>query len=97
MTKSEEQKLIRRVEILEKELSRLYSIEESKILYKHIYTIEEVAKILEVTPQAVYAMVERNEIMAIKIGRIKIPGEEVKRILGIRSEMPCQFSLRGLE
>lgn len=82
MTKLQEQQLIKQVADLQKQVSDLYTRLENNKLEKHVYTVAETAKILEVTPQAVYAMIARGEMENIKVGHKKIPGSEIKRILG---------------
>lgn len=82
MSKVEIERLSKRIEHLEKEIYEIYSLLENTKLDKHVYTVAQTAQILGITPQAVYAMIYRGELTTIKIGRLKIPGSEIKRILG---------------
>ena len=82
MSKVEIERLSKRMEHLEKEIYEIYSLLENTKLDKHVYTVAQTAQILGITPQAVYAQIERGEIGAIKLGHIKIPGYEIKRVLG---------------
>lgn len=83
MTKTQEQELLKTVADLQKQVADLYKLLENTKVDKHIYTVAETAQILNVTPQAVYAMIERGEIESVKLGRIKILGESLRTKLGV--------------
>lgn len=82
MKKQDEDKLVRRLESLEKDLYKMHIKLENQRLDKHVYTVAEVAGMLERTPQAIYAMIARGELASIKVGHVKIPGYEMRRIFG---------------
>lgn len=82
MTKIEEQKLLNRLNNLEKEVARLNSVVENNKIDKHIYSVKEAADILGLTRQAVYVMVDRGELETVKLGRLKILGSSLKEKLG---------------
>lgn len=83
MTRLQEQELLKTVADLQKQVADLYKLLENTKLDKHTYTVAETAQILNVTPQAVYAMIERDEIESVKLGRIKILGESLRTKLGV--------------
>ena len=83
MTKTQEQELLKTVAGLQKQVADLYKLLENTKVDKHTYTVAETAQILTVTPQAVYAMIERGEIESVKLGRIKILGESLRTKLGV--------------
>lgn len=82
MTKPEEQKLLRRLDNLEKEVARLNGMLENNRLDKHVYSVAEVAGILGLTRQAVYTMLDRGELETIKLGHTKILGTSLRSKLG---------------
>lgn len=83
MTKKQEQDLINTVEQLKKQVAELHSRLENNKVDKHVYSVAETSKILGVTPQAVYAMIERKELETIKLGHKKILGESLRAKLGV--------------
>lgn len=83
MTRLQEQELLKTVADLQKQVADLYKLLENTKLDKHTYTVAETAQTLNVTPQAVYAMIERGEIESVKLGRIKILGESLRTKLGV--------------
>lgn len=83
MTKTQEQELLKTVVDLQKQVADLYKLLENTKIDKHVYTVAETAQILNVTPQAVYAMIERGEVESVKLGRIKILGESLRTKLGV--------------
>lgn len=83
MTKTQEQELLKTVADLQKQVADLYKLLENTKIDKHVYTVAETAQILNVTPQAVYAMIERGEVESVKLGRIKILGESLRTKLGV--------------
>lgn len=83
MTKIEEQKLLKRIDTLERTVADLYSYIESTRLDKHVYSVAEVSKILEITPQAVYKMLDRGELETIKLGHLKVLGSSLREKLGV--------------
>ncbi len=83
MTKTQEQELLKTVADLQKQVADLYKLLENTKIDKHVYTVAETAQILNITPQAVYAMIERGEIESVKLGRIKILGESLRNKLGV--------------
>lgn len=83
MTKTQEQELLKTVAGLQKQVADLYKLLENTKVDKHTYTVSETAQILNVTPQAVYAMIERGEIESVKLGRINILGESLRTKLGV--------------
>lgn len=83
MTKTQEQELLKTVADLQKQVADLYKLLENTKVDKNTYTVAETAQILNVTPQAVYAMIERGEIESVKLGRIKILGESLRTKLGV--------------
>ena len=83
MTKTQEKELLKTVEDLKKQVADLYKLLENTKIDKHVYTVAETAQILNITPQAVYAMIERGEIESVKLGRIKILGESLRNKLGV--------------
>lgn len=83
MTKLEEKKLLERVSKLEKQVARLYVSLENNKFDKHVYSVSEVAQILDITPQAVYFMIHRDELETVKLGTIKVLGESLRCKLGV--------------
>jgi excisionase family DNA binding protein len=83
VTKTQEQELLKTVADLQKQVADLYKLLENTKIDKHVYTVAETAQILNITPQAVYAMIERGEIESVKLGRIKILGESLRNKLGV--------------
>ena len=82
MTKAEEQKLLKRVDELTKQVAILYEIIESNKLTKHTYTVTETAKILNVTPKTVYNMIDKGQLETIMLGHIKVLGSSLREKLG---------------
>ena len=80
MTKTENE-LIKRVEWLEKEVARLAEHKELEKADRLTYTVAEAAKVLGMTSQGVYRMIARGEIETVKIGRMKIKGESLQKVL----------------
>ncbi len=81
MTKKEEQQLIKKVNQLELTVYRLLEAFENNKIEKSFYTVKEVANMLGRTPRAIYNMIERGELEAVKLGGIKIKGESLKQKL----------------
>lgn len=65
--------LIGRVEELEKRTLGLN---------KALYSVQEVAEILGVTREAVYCMIKRGELPAIKFGTTKIRAVDIAEVMG---------------
>lgn len=82
MTRLEEQKLLQRVNNLEKEIARLSRLLENNKLDRHVYTIPEVAELLGVTRQGVYKMINRGELETVKLGSTKVLGSSLRSKLG---------------
>lgn len=76
-----EKELSGRVSFLEAKIADLYSLLETNKIEKHVYSVKETAQILGRTPQAVYAMVDRGELRATKIGHMKIYGDDLRKML----------------
>lgn len=83
MTKEEQNILLKRVATLEKQVSRLYEMIHNNKLDRYTYTVAETAALLNVTPQAVYAMIDRRELETIKLGHIKVLGSSLREKFGI--------------
>lgn len=81
MTKAQEAELIKKVNRLEKQLNLLLQQKDSMKLDKHLYSVPEVAQMLGRTPQAIYAMINRGELEATKIGSTKILGSCLRKIM----------------
>lgn len=81
MTKKQEEALVKRIEDLEKQVHTLTIRAENNQLDKHLYSVVETAELLGKSRQAVYGMIARGEIKTIKMGQIKVLGEELRRIL----------------
>ena len=82
MTKAEEQKLLKQVDELTKQVAIFYEIIESNKLTKHTYTVRETANILNVTPKTVYNMIDKGQLDTIMLGHIKVLGSSLKEKLG---------------
>ena len=82
MTKKEEEQLIKKVNQLEKTVAKLQEAFENNKLEKAFYTVREVAEMLHRTPRAIYNMIERGELDAVKLGGIKIKGDSIRDKLG---------------
>ncbi len=82
MTKVEEQKLLKRIDNLEKQVAKLYEKQECNRLEKHTYKVSEVATILGVTQKTVYNMIEKGQLDAITLGHTKVLGSSLKEKLG---------------
>lgn len=82
MTKIEEQKLLNRLNNLEKEVARLNRIVENNKVDKHIYSVKEAGDILGLTRQAVYVMIDRGELETVKLGTLKVLGSSLREKLG---------------
>ncbi len=67
---------------IEQLTKRLEEIEKKKKHEKALYSVEEVAKRLGVTREAVYQIIKRQEIPAIKFGTIKIRAVDIEKIVG---------------
>lgn len=78
MTRLEEQKLLQRVNNLEKEVARLNRLLENNKLDKHVYTIQEVAELLHMSKQGIYKMINRGELETVKLGNIKVLGSSLR-------------------
>lgn len=83
MTKLDEKKLLGRISSLERQVADLYMSLENNKFDKHVYTVAEVARILEITPQAVYFMIHREELETVKLGTIKVLGDSLRGKLGV--------------
>lgn len=83
MTKLELKKVLERVSRLENQVARLYESLENNKFDKHVYSVSEVAQILDKTPQAVYFMIDRGELETVKLGSIKVLGESLRSKLGV--------------
>jgi excisionase family DNA binding protein len=46
-----------------------------------IFTVEETSKILKSSTNTVYKLIREGKIKALKLGRIKVPLEEIERFL----------------
>lgn len=49
--------------------------------YKPLYTVEEVATILMTNTDAVYDLIRRGKLRALKLGRTKIRGSDLERFI----------------
>lgn len=85
MTKMQEQQLLKTVSDLQQEIANLYSLIENNKLDKHTYSVKETAQILGITPQAVYAQIERGELETVKLGRTKVLGSCLREKLGVNN------------
>ena len=83
MTKIEEQKLLKRVAELEKQVVVLSQQNEVKKLDKYVYSASEVAKLLDVSIKTVYNMVEKGHLESIKLGHLMILGSSIRNKLGV--------------
>ncbi len=81
MTKKEEERLLKKVNQLEKTVSKLQQAFENNKIEKAFYTVKEVAEMLHKTPRAVYNMIEREELDTVKLGGIKIKGDSLRELL----------------
>lgn len=82
MTKTEEKKLLSRIEEIQREVIRLRLLIDNNKIDKHVYTVKETADLLGLTPQAVYAMIDRGELETVKLGRLKVMGKSLRDKLG---------------
>ena len=46
-----------------------------------LLTVNEVAKVLKCSPNAVYDLINKGELKGLKLGRIKVPYFEIDRFL----------------
>ena len=83
MSKVEVEKLVKRVEHLEKELYKLYTLIENNKIDKHVYSVKETAQILNITVQGVYAMIDRKELETVKLGHMKVLGTSLRNKMGV--------------
>lgn len=83
MTKQEEQKMLKRVDCLEKQVALLYQRLENNKIDKHVYSVAEVADILNVTLKTVYNMIEKGELQSVKLGHIRVLGSSLREKLGV--------------
>ena len=49
--------------------------------YEPLYTVIEVAKILKVNADSVYALINQNQLPGLKLGSIKIRGSDLERFI----------------
>ncbi len=49
--------------------------------YEPLYTVKEVAKILKVNADSVYALINQNQLPGLKLGSIKIRGSDLERFI----------------
>lgn len=75
--------LIKTVQELIKRVEELESKETEPT--KPLYSIPEVAKVLGVTKEAVYCMIKRGEIPAVKIGTMKVRASDICNLIGART------------
>jgi len=54
---------------------------EKRELPDMVFTVEETSKILKSSTNTVYKLIREGKIRALKLGRIKVPLEEIKRFL----------------
>lgn len=80
---SQLEKEVRRLKNLEKLVIELVEERELNKLDKPFYTVQEVAKLLKKTPQAIYAMIEREELETSKLGRTLILGKCLREKIGL--------------
>lgn len=83
MTKAEEQKLLKRISDLEKQVAGLYELLENNRIERHAYTVAETAKILNVTNKTVYNMIEKGQLETVMLGHTKVLGSSLKEKLGV--------------
>ncbi|WP_180270820.1 helix-turn-helix domain-containing protein [Sporanaerobium hydrogeniformans] len=81
MTKKEEERLLNKINQIEKSIAKLQLAFENNKIEKAFYTVREVSEMLHRTPRAVYNMIERGELDTVKLGGIKIKGESLKEKL----------------
>ena len=82
MTKMEEEKLLKRVNNLEKQVAALHSRLENNKLEKHTYSVLETAHMLGVTKMTVYNMIEKGQLETVKLGHIRVLGNSLREKLG---------------
>ncbi len=83
MTKSEEQKLLKRLSNLEKQVARVYEKIENNNIEKHMYSVAETARILGVSNKTVYNMIEKGQLDVVMLGHTKVLGSSLKEKLGV--------------
>ena len=83
MSKADVKILYDRISNLEKQVASLYEALENNKFDKHVYSVSEVATILNRTPQAVYSMIHRGELETVKLGRMKVLGDSLREALGV--------------
>ena len=49
--------------------------------YEPLYTVKEAAKLLRVNPQAVYRLINGKQLVALRLGLIKIRGSDLERFI----------------
>ena len=49
--------------------------------YEPLYTVKEAAKLLRVNPQAVYRLINGKQLIALRLGLIKIRGSDLERFI----------------
>lgn len=49
--------------------------------YKPLYTVKEAAKLLLINTDSLYALVRNGELIALKLGALKIRGTDLERFL----------------
>ena len=83
MTKSEEQKLLKRLSNLEKQVARVYEKIENNNIEKHMYSVAETARLLGVSNKTVYNMIEKGQLDVVMLGHTKVLGSSLKEKLGV--------------
>jgi excisionase family DNA binding protein len=49
--------------------------------YKPLYTVKEVAKLLFINADTVYALIRKGELIALKLGALKIRGTDLEKFI----------------
>lgn len=49
--------------------------------YEPLYTVKETSKILRTNPSAVYELINRNKLPALRLGMIKIRGSDLEKFI----------------
>lgn len=81
MTKKEEERLLKKINQLEKAVAKLQLAFENNKIEKSFYTVREVAEMLHRTPRSIYNMIERGELDAVKLGGLKIKDDSLNELL----------------
>ena len=81
MTKVEEQKLLKRMSNLEKQVAELHAKLQNNKIEKHTYTVKETADLLGVTCKTVYNMIEKGQLETVMLGHLKVLGSSLKEKL----------------